>query len=117
MKRLNKKFEKFDKKWGKLLLFMFVLVFFFFSFNYYWVSYHNLDLLSNYNLIYNDLNNDRYCGNESLNVRDIQDCNGLFQCPDYKTIYITSMNTQHISIIMMSALILTFMVYIWIPKK
>jgi dolichyl-phosphate beta-glucosyltransferase len=66
----------------------------------FWTSYHNLDLMSNYAMIFNDLNAERYNGSDFLNIRDITDCTAINYCPDFKTIYhIEKMARKKISVI------------------
>ena len=52
------------------------------------VGMHNIDLIMNYSIIYNDLNH-HY--NLDLNVRDIQDCNVYGQCFSMQRIYMNGL--------------------------
>lgn len=51
-------------------------------------GYHNLDLLHNYAMIFNDINQGRATG--LLDLRDMTDCNAYGQCPGYQRIYLNS---------------------------
>jgi len=79
----------------------------FYSIVLFFTAFHNIDLLSNYSLLWNDLNREEHCDMGFYDLRDLQDCNGLFQCPDYKTIYITSVNTLFISFFILIAIIMS----------
>jgi len=72
----------------------------------FWVSLHNLDLMSNYSLIVSDVNQEYNCNDDFIDIREITDCNGLMQCPDYMTIYVTSLNLKIYSYILLNTVIL-----------
>jgi len=58
-------------------------------------AYHNLDLMANRVLLYNDINS-LDAGARFLDARDISDCN-LFGCHDYQLIYMVSNTLLFIS--------------------
>jgi len=96
---LRKGIKTFKK--NKQFINSYIIIFFTtLSVVFFYSAFHNLDLLSNYSLIFNDVNKKSFIeGNLSgyYDLREIQDCNGYFQCPDYKTIYIGSVNLLFLS--------------------
>lgn len=72
----------------------------------FWGSYHNLDLLQNYALIYNDINS-QHCTHDFINIRNIKDCNALYDCPDFQTIYIHSKFMQFAAYFIMLGIIIS----------
>lgn len=66
-------------------------------------SWHNLDLLQNYSLILNDINNNDVEG--LYNVRDVEDCN-LIGCHDFMSIYIVSKFMAFSSFVMLISYII-----------
>jgi len=95
-----------DKPWYKYIVVWFVVSIWIFGNVMFWISFHNIDLMSNYALIFNDLNSEYNCNDDFINLREITDCNGLMQCPDYQTIYINSVNLKVFSYILLNMVIL-----------
>jgi len=73
----------------------------------FFIAFHNIDLLSNYALLMNDVNKEHNCDEGFYDIREIEDCNALYQCPDYQQIYINSVNTLYVSFFFFTTLILS----------
>jgi hypothetical protein len=87
--------------------FIFAIVLFF-------TAFHNLDLLQNYAIIYNDLNQLR--DEDNFDVRTIRDCTA-FSCPNYLTHYIRSNVVLIASFFMMTFVALGFLIEKWEKKS
>lgn len=101
LKNIFKQWNRFDKKYGKVMTLGLGLIIVFYAGLLYGISFHNLDLMSNYALLFNDINGKYFCNEDYINIREIQDCNGNFECPDYQTIYINSNNIQVLAFLML----------------
>lgn len=75
----------------------------------FWGSWHNLDLLQNYSLIYNDFNRENSCDSGFYDVRDASDCN-LYGCKEFQQIYMESKFMAFVSYILMLGIIIEAMV-------
>jgi len=98
------KYLKKNKKYINAMLFVIIA---FYGIIAFFIAFHNLDLLSNYALLMNDVNKEHNCDNGFYDIRDIEDCNGYSQCPDYKTIYIRSVNTLYVSFFLFTSIIMS----------
>ena len=93
MERVVYMSQEYVSRWKRFwsgvckLIFIFFLTFGIFGF---WVAYHNLDLLHNYAMIYNEMNLEYFCDGFCLDIKEIKDCTGFGNCPDYQTIYLYS---------------------------
>jgi hypothetical protein len=108
LQKLRKKL-KTKKVQFRIAVFSFI-----FSILLFFTAFHNLDLIQNYALIYNDLNQLR--DEDNFNVRKIQDCTGIGRCPNYATIYIKSNVLLIGSFFMMMFVALGFMIEKWEKK-
>lgn len=106
-----KEFKKHYKKNKKYLAVVLVIILTFYGIVLFFTAFHNIDLLSNYALIFNDQNREDHCDSGFYDIREINDCNGFFQCPDYKQIYITSVNTLFVSFFLLITVIMSFGFY------
>lgn len=115
MLRKIKKYLRKNKKEKSLRFNTLMVVFLFFIANaLYFVSFHNLDLLHNYAMIYNDLNIKYNDDSDLLNVRDITDCTGFGHCPEYGYIYLSGKTISLVCIIFIDSLIITHVYERWI---
>jgi len=78
---------------------------------------HNLDLLSNYELLYNDFNSDNFGDGTFYDIRDITDCTSMNHCPDYKTIYLRSVSVLFISFFILLFLVIGLGIEKWAKKE
>lgn len=101
-KRLKKIGDSFKKKEKSIALSVLIVSIFLFM-----TAFHNLDLMSNYGLIMNDINQEfAECNPQKyIDLRDIKDCNN-FICDDYQTIYMKSVVMQFIAYIMLMGLVI-----------
>jgi len=84
----------------------------------FWSAYHNLDLLYNYSLIFNDINeNQCSCDNGFYNIREINDCTSTNFCPDSKKIYLLSMLMRFGAYFLLVGLIMGFVIDKWKKEK
>lgn len=113
-----KKIKTKLKKEKPMIMFGIFIGIFLISITLFWSSYHNLDLLSNYALIYSDFNHENWqSDSEFKDVREIRDCRADFKCSDYMTIYIYSKYGQFIAYILMMMLVLGFVEAEWRKKQ
>lgn len=104
---------KKNKKGINVLIFVIALVS---SIPMFWISFHNIDLIHNYSLIYSDSNKQLCdCEDGFSDIRKLRDCNG-FQCPTSSEIYISSINMLFISHFIMLGIITYFVVEKWFEK-
>lgn len=82
----------------------------FISLIFFCVGEHNLDLIHNYGLWYNDYNNRLDDINDVLNIRKITDCTLLENCLKYNRIYRVSNATIFLSYV---SLLLMLGVLLW----
>lgn len=109
------RYLKKNKKEIIVLLFIFSLLS---SVVLFWISFHNMDLIHNYSLIYSDSNKQLCtCEGGFLDIREIRDCNGLNQCPTSSEIYLSSTNILFMSHFIMLGIITYFVVEKWLEKK
>lgn len=95
----------------KYIQYILVIIITFYAIVLFFIAFHNLDLLSNYALLHNDFNKEEHCDSGFYDLRELTDCNGLFQCPNYKTIYIRSVNTLFVSFFLLIGIIMSFGFY------
>lgn len=81
---------------------------------YFFASWHNLDLLQNYSLMFSDINIKYSNDSELLNVREITDCTGFNVCNDFKSIYLNSKSLSLITIMLLDFLIINMVYVKWI---
>lgn len=102
------KLRKYIKSNKKFMSIMFACELMLIGLVFYGISLHNLDALNNYALFANDLNkanaNDKF-----YDLREIHDCNGVFACLDYKTIYIKSINMQFFAVFLLVGVTMTLL--------
>lgn len=94
--------------WYQYAVVWFVVAVWIFANVFFWIGFHNIDLMSNYALITSDFNQEFNCNQDFIDIREITDCNGLMDCPDYQTIYITSINLNMWSYVMLNMIVLIF---------
>lgn len=82
LQRLDRALKKYETRIIFLVMVLSSVMFF--------GSWHNLDLLQNYSMIYQQINLEYFCTNDALDVRDITDCTASGSCPYFKDIYIKS---------------------------
>lgn len=83
----------------------------------FWISFHNIDLIHNYSLIYSDSNKQLCtCEDGFRDIREIRDCNGLNQCFTFSEIYLSSTNMVFISHFIMLGIVTYFVVEKWLEK-
>ena len=118
-KGLLKKIEKFEKdtegifksKVWRRMRNSFVLILIIISVSFFYIGYHNTDLMSNYALLYNSVNKEYNCQIDRFwDLYDVHDCNGLMQCHDYATIYTQSMLMQMGSFIIMTMIAMAYII-------
>jgi len=110
--KFEKKTEKIFKSpiWKRMRNTM-VLIALIVSVSFFYISFHNLDLLSNYALLYNSVNKEFNCEIDKFwDLYDVQDCNGLNQCHDYATIYLQSMVMQMFAFIILIMISMTYLI-------
>lgn len=78
-----------------------ILIIMFISITFYFMAFHNIDLLSNYALLLNDINKENHFKNNYryYDLRDVSDCTHFNSCPDYTQIYKNSQLLNSISFI------------------
>lgn len=77
----------------------------------FYLSFHNLDLIQNYALLYSDLNQEHNCDKSTFwDIREMHDCNGVGQCQDYAKIYIKSIIMKFASYIIVLMLAVSCLV-------
>ena len=81
----------------------------------FFVAHHNIDLMMNYAIIYNNLNQER--DSDNYDIRKIMDCNGFRRCPDFITIYIRSNIILFASFFLMTIVSMGFMLEKWERKE
>lgn len=89
------------------------------SFYMFWTSFHNVDNLVNFAVIRNDINFINF-GNETqkfYNMRDIQDCISVDNCPYFDEMYIKSVNTGFIGYYLLLVLLIILLVREWNRRK
>ncbi len=69
----------------------------------FFVAFHNLDLLQNYSIIYNQINKETCESSVFMELSTLTDCN-LFDCPDFRTIYIRSKTVQGASFVVLAVM-------------
>lgn len=106
---------KWEKIKDRVAIFMFILVFMFANLAF-WVSWHNLDLLQNYSLIFNDINRNEFCSEDFYDVRGVEDCN-LFGCGTFENIYVVSKSFALFSYMLFNGLVIEFLVRAWKRKS
>jgi len=112
------KYKKLNKTMNTTPVILYTTFFLFILANaLFMVAHHNLDLLSNYALIYSQINEEYNCDENFINIRDITDCNVYNDCPDYKSIYLMSQHIWIYSILFYNLAIITMGIHLIVKWK
>lgn len=114
MKKVGYMSQKIKENWKKnkkYISFSLILSFIIISNILFFTSYHNLDLLQNYSLLYNSFNLNSHCDSNALNIKEITDCTSLRYCPSFQSIYLNSKLIQIISYIILNFLLINNLIW------
>lgn len=106
-------FKKYYKKNKKHFRFSMIISLMFIGNIFFYISYHNLDLLQNYSLIYNSINLETHCSSNALDVRQITDCTASRYCPDFQTIYLNSKFIQILSFLILNGVLMNYLLRLY----
>ena len=79
------------------------------------ISWHNLDVINGYAMLFNDINAIEHCDDNFMNIREINDCGAVY-CPDYSTIYVKSKVAEAVGFIILIGIIIEFLLIKWKKK-